>query len=197
MIEPPIADWQSVVTGDAVAARVGCGGSDAQTTRIVFPGAFNPLHDGHRRMAVWAKRWLNESVEFEMSITNVDKPNLTAVELRQRLDQFSSSQPVWVTRAPTFLDKSALFPGVTFLVGADTISRIGDPTYYELDRGRRDAAIEDIRQRRCRFLVFGRVLQAEFHVLHRVKLPDALSEICQEVTEADFREDISSTEMRR
>ena len=192
-----IVDWQPVITGDAAMVRIGPSCGDGANPSIVFPGAFNPLHAGHKEMAAWAQRYLNGPVEFEISITNVDKPVLTSLEIRQRLAQFSSLQSVWLTRAPTFLEKSVIFPQAIFVVGLDTIARIGNPTYYDGDGSRRDAAIEAISARHCRFLVFGRLLQARFQALRHVELPDSLLEICQEVTEDDFRQDISSSELRR
>jgi hypothetical protein len=67
---------------------------------------------------------------FEISVTNVDKPPLAGETVRHRLAQFAWKSPVELTRAPTFVEKSRLFPGTTFVVGADTAERLFGAQYY-------------------------------------------------------------------
>ncbi len=162
---------------------------------VVFPGAFNPLHEGHRRMALCAADLLGGTVEFEISIINVDKPPLDYAEMERRLDQFNDDRVVWLTRAPTFVEKARLFPGATFVVGADTILRIAASRYYASEKALQ-AAIQEIASLDCRFLVFGRIVNGEFQSLAQLKLPDPLGALCQEVPPNQFRHDISSTEKR-
>jgi nicotinamide mononucleotide (NMN) deamidase PncC len=78
--------------------------------RAVFPGAFNPLHDGHREMARIARERLGQPVEFEISIHNVDKPPLDYLEMRDRVEQFKDGETLWLTRAPTFEEQSRASP---------------------------------------------------------------------------------------
>jgi len=104
---------------------------------------------------------------------------------------------VWLTRAATFAEKAVLFPGSLFVIGADTIVRIADPQYYGQDPRARDQAIAHIADQGCRFLVFGRVVSGEFQSASELKLPADLLAICQEVSEDEFRDDVSSTELRR
>jgi hypothetical protein len=122
---------------------------------------------------------------------------LDFTEIARRLGQFSPDQPVWLTRAPTFLVKSQLFPGATFIVGADTAVRIADPRYYGNDLVARDAAIDAIGRRGCRFLVFGRLMTGSFRLLSQLEMPPRLLELCTEIPEARYRVDVSSTELRR
>ncbi len=111
----------------------------AARPRVVFPGAFHPLHEGHLAMARLAAQRLQAPVAWEISITNVDKPPLDFHEMRRRSAQFAAvdkgapAMPLWFTRAPTFVAKSSIFPGATFVVGADTIDRIAHPRYYRGD----------------------------------------------------------------
>jgi nicotinamide mononucleotide (NMN) deamidase PncC len=165
------------------------------TPAIVFPGAFNPLHWGHDRMAEIASRRCGNPVTFELSITNVDKRPLDFIEIADRFRQLAGRQ-VLLTRAPTFVEKSQVAPGCVFVVGADTIERIADPAYYNGDAVRRDKAIRAIADRSCRFLVFGRTVNGSFSSLSSVQIPAPLRAICDEVPKSEFSADISSTELR-
>lgn len=162
---------------------------------VLLPGAFHPFHSGHERMAEVASQRCGRPVTFEMSITNVDKPPLDFLEIDDRL-QSLAGRPVWLTRAATFVEKAVLAPGATFVVGADTIARIGDPHYYGHDAAQRDAAIVSIARQGCRFLVFGRQWDGKFHTLADLHLPASLRALCDEVPEAEFRDDVSSTKLR-
>jgi nicotinic acid mononucleotide adenylyltransferase len=165
--------------------------------RAFFPGAFNPLHYGHREMAELARSRLHVPVHFELSIENVDKPPLDFIEIDRRAAQFDKRETLWLTRAATFVEKSRLFPGATFIVGADTIVRIGQPRYYDDDSAACEAAICEIAANGCRFLVFPRAENAALHTLAELKLPPILRRLCDGIPPAEFRVDVSSTELRR
>lgn len=187
--------WQELLLGK-IERIAGFETDPAVHAMAIFPGAFNPLHDGHRAMARIAAQRLNRPVAYELSIENADKPPLDYTDLEGRVTQFIGEHSYWLTRAPTFVAKSAIFPGATFIVGADTVVRVGFPKYYG-DIADRDAALETIVQRGCRFLVFGREADRDFQTLEQLPLPPALRAICDQVPEHEFRVDISSTELRR
>lgn len=192
--------WQALLAGEvtSVLHHQGEAASVAPSTgAAVFPGAFNPLHAGHRRMAEFAARLLGRPVEFEISIFNVDKPPLDFFELRERAAQFGAEERLWFTSAPRFVDKARRMPGATFLIGIDTLERIGDPAYYDGSTQQRDEAIAKIAGLGTRFLVFGRLAGEEFRTLNDLtELPDGLRAICQGVSQDEFREDISSSALR-
>lgn len=188
--------WRELLMGLRPSTLFREDGVSTEPPRIVFPGAFHPLHAGHQAMARVAERRYGVPVAFELSIENVDKPPLDYSEIAARGEQFGEAT-LWLTRAPTFIEKSRLFPHAVFVVGADTIARIADPKYYG---GSADAcrdAIAEIAQRGCRFLVFGRNVRDEFRTLDALPLPSALRVLCDDVGEEEFRVDISSTELRR
>ena len=186
--------WQDLLLGKVEIVRLGEGVGPAGA---VFPGAFNPLHDGHRRMIEVAQEILQQPVAVEMSIVNVDKPPLDYAEIERRLGQFSAEQLVYLTRAATFEEKSRLFPGATFVIGADTLRRIAVPRYYGENLAAYQCAVERIAERGCRFLVFGRDLGTGFIRLADLDLPEQLRAICREVPLEVFRLDASSTAIRQ
>jgi nicotinamide mononucleotide (NMN) deamidase PncC len=166
---------------------------------VIFSGAFNPPHVGHLRMAAVAEQRLGQSVAWELSIANVEKPPLDFIAIRDRLAALrlkDDVRPAALTFAPTFREKAELFPGSVFVVGADTALRIGDPRFYGDDVTQRDEAIGQIAACGCRFLVFGRQHGERFQTLSDLDLPAALRALCDGVSAAEFREDVSSTELR-
>jgi hypothetical protein len=164
---------------------------------VLIPGAFNPLHHGHCTLATTAGQLAGGPVAFELSVTNVDKPPLTAEEVRRRVGQFTWLGPLWLTRAPTFAEKAALFPGAVFVVGADTAARIVAPRYYGDSEAAMHAALEEMRRRGCRFLVAGRLDQAErFLGLEALSIPAACRDLFTAIPEQSFRADVSSTQLR-
>jgi len=190
-VAPP--SWQDLLLG---RVQIAFQGSHAGPAEVVFPGAFNPLHVGHLGMAAIAVEMLRKPVTMELAILNVDKPPLDYSEIEGRLRQFDAGQGVCLTRAATFEEKASLFPGATFLVGVDTLRRIADPRYYR-DAAACAAALERIVGRGCRFLVFARRMGADLIRMSHLDLPDTLRSLCREVHPDVFREDISSTELRR
>jgi hypothetical protein len=110
------------------AGGVVMGGRPCQA---LLSGAFNPLHEGHLRLAEVAASILGAPVDFELSVLNVDKPPLSAEEILRRAGQFTNRVYLWITRAPTFAEKAELFPEATFVIGADTAERLVSPRYYQ------------------------------------------------------------------
>jgi nicotinamide mononucleotide (NMN) deamidase PncC len=189
--------WQELLAGRIQRCDCSPQVDSAGASRVVFAGAFNPLHAGHRAMAAVAARRLGCPPVYEISITNVDKPPLDFIEIDRRLAQFGAADKLCLTRAPTFVEKAPLFPGATFVVGADTIERIADPKYYGGSTAGPDRAVRSIADQGCRFLVFGRLAAGQFRSLTDLKLPEALAALCQTVSEAEFRADVSSTDLRK
>lgn len=163
---------------------------------LVFPGSFNPLHRGHLALADLAARRFGRAVSFELSIANVDKPDLHADEMQRRLKQFEGLHSVLLTRAATFRAKAELFPGSVFVVGADTAARIVQPRYYG-DESRMFQALDAIRERACSFFVAGRIDRGQgFVELGQIVMPDRYRDLFVGLTESEFRVDVSSTELR-
>jgi hypothetical protein len=192
---------QRIFSGQTEACAIR--GTSGARPRILLSGAFNPLHQGHRKMALIATELISGPVSYEISIDNVDKPTLTESELLRRLAQFSEEETVWVTRAATFAEKSVLFPGVVFAIGADTLQRIALPEYYRNSMSQNNnleqmqEAIAQIEEQGCRLLVFGRLVENRFLSMADFPLSNRLRDLCEPVPESLFREDLSSTTLRK
>jgi hypothetical protein len=179
--------------GEADAVCVGSG----QRPRALLPGSFNPCHAGHWELAAVAAGLLGHPVAFELSLHNVDKPALAVDEVGRRAAQFAGKADLWLTLAPTFLQKARLFPGTVFVTGADTAARILAERYYadQEDHGKALRTLSDLQ---CRFLVAARLdAQRRLQTLDDLAVPSKWRPLFQAIDPADFRMDISSTELRK
>ena len=205
--EPP-APWRELLAGTRTAAHAS---TDPSRTRpaavasstgtpstglLVFPGSFDPLHEGHLRMAVVAQEIAERPIDFELSVTNVDKPSLDYLEMESRVAQFSG-RSLWLTRAATFVEKLDVFPEGTFAMGADTYVRLADPKYYGGSAEAADRAVQRIATRARGLIVFGRERNGVFEDPARLDVPPALRAVTFFVSQREFRMDISSTALRR
>jgi cytidylyltransferase-like protein len=164
---------------------------------VLFPGSFNPMHEGHVSLAQAAEELRQQPVAFELSVTNVDKPPLAGETVRQRLAQFAWRAPVELTRAPTFVEKARLFPGTTFVVGADTAERLFGSKYYGGDEDRMHMALEEIANSGSSFLVAVRLDAAgRVRALNDIPVPRRYADLFSEIPEHHFRVDTSSSEIR-
>jgi hypothetical protein len=164
---------------------------------VLFPGSFNPVHEGHVLLARVAEELRQQPVAFEISVTNVDKPALESKTVRQRLAQFAWKVPVELTRAPTFVDKSRLFPGTMFVIGADTAARLVAPKYYGDDEIRMHDALEEIAHSGASFLVAVRIdAEGQVRALSDVPVPRRYADLFIPIPEDVFRIATSSSELR-
>ena len=127
-------------------------------------------------------------------------PHPTEDPLEQKLEQERvaalNGKPLVLTNVPTYVEKARLFPGTTFVLGIDTITRIADPRFYGHRQDLLEAAIAELQSLDTRFLVFGRKVGSSFLTLDEVILPARLMEMCMGVAEEEYRLDLSSSQLR-
>jgi nicotinamide mononucleotide (NMN) deamidase PncC len=161
----------------------------------LLPGSFNPAHEGHRMLADAAEDLTGGRVDFELSISNADKPDIDPATIRRRLRRMGGSRRVILTREPIFSAKAGLFPGTGFVVGFDTAVRILDGKYYEGEEGMREA-LRALQSASAHFLVGGRLTGQGFHTIQELQIPEGFDSLFRQIPESTFRCDISSTRIR-
>ena len=190
--------------GALVIASDGVASDSLPDHPLVLAGSFNPLHDGHRAMLSAASAIVKRPAFYEISIVNVDKPVLPRPEFERRAAQITSDgSSLIVTSAPRFTEKSSILPGATFVIGFDTYIRLMDKRYYPDHVAGEASAVENsldlIQENGCQFVVAGRVDDHDqFRGMSDVKIeiPGRFKGMFTELSESQFRSDLSSTELR-
>jgi hypothetical protein len=163
--------------------------------QVLLPGSFNPLHAGHEGLAQATAALLGKPVAMELSLANVDKPPLALAVALGRLGQMAGRWPIYLTHAPTFVEKARLFPGVVFVVGYDTAVRLFSPRYYEGEGV--TAVLDELLELGVRFVIAGRTNgEGVFHDAADLSIPVGYDSLFIPLPARKFRLDISSTALR-
>lgn len=100
---------------------------------MLFPGSFNPLHEGHIAVAEKAYEITGKLVFFEICILNTDKPALDYLRVQERIEQIQARLRgkewfggVVVSNTPYFIEKGLYTPFGHFIIGMDTANRISE-----------------------------------------------------------------------
>eukprot|EP01052_Picozoa_sp_SAG31_P040500 SAG31_NODE_5878_length_2278_cov_2.396053_2_plen_448_part_00 len=174
---------------------------DGSFEGTVLAGSFNPLHYGHEGLLAAAAAVTGRPPAFELAVTNADKGTLDTSTIRARVAQFQSKATLLLTAAPTFNEKAKILPGCDFVVGADTAERLVMPKYYGGTADGVRQALEALCTKSCRFVVAGRLNSStnvfeNFDAEKQSKLIGFDPQMFVVMSEAEFRVDISSSELR-
>lgn len=161
----------------------------------LMPGSFNPLHEGHKRLAEVMEQLVGQPVIFELSITNVDKPWLDEKVVLNRLEQFINYKPLVISRAATFGEKAKIFGGCNYVLGYDTALRVLSSKYYDSKEAMINK-LNNITKHGGKFWVAARIQDNELKTLNDLIIPKDLQPFFLEIPEKLFRVDISSTLLR-
>ena len=170
--------------------------SSNRIPELIFPGSFNPFHSGHNSMSELAEKKTGLGLAYEICIQNADKPPLSYHEIEKTLNQFNHGHEWVLTKAGKFTDKAALFPNSVFIIGADTLTRILDEKFY-LNRQDMLNQLDLFNSHNINFLVFGRKIKNNFIDLNSVTIPEHIDKRFSGFGEEIFRDDISSTLIRK
>jgi hypothetical protein len=89
----------------------------------LFPGAFNPPHDGHFGNA-------GEDVTFQITANPPHKPALTLTDMLGRIRHFRGKRDLLFTEdGALYIEKARRFPNSTFVLGTDALDRMLDPKW--------------------------------------------------------------------
>lgn len=104
--------------------------------QFLFCGSFNPLHSGHVSIVDYIYNKYKVPVDFEISLTNVEKSPIAFKEIRRRYEQMSTMTKLsfgrlYMTDDARYLEKARIFPDVTFVCGFDAIKALSDGRYYD------------------------------------------------------------------
>ena len=179
-------DWSQTMPNDA----------------IMLAGSFRPLHRAHRALLEAGLSLAGTALTpcFEISVRNVEKPEITTADLDERVQQFQEpGDIVVITRAATFLEKARLMPGITFVIGYDTAVRLFDDRFYAGTESLKPSldAMSELRDLGSRFVVGGRHdADGTFKTIRDVAIPQGFEGLLTEIPEKQFSDPISSTQLR-
>lgn len=196
---------EQVINGDQAIGvyRSGLGWSDVlPVNAIMLSGSFRPLHRAHRTLLNVGLNISgnNRTPCFELSVTNVEKPDIAVAELQARVAQFTEpNDTVLITRAATFLEKARLMPGSIFVIGYDTAIRLFDDRFYPESQAASPSicAMREFRNLGSSFVVGGRRdAEGRFRTVRDVDVPTGFEALLLEIPEHMFSDPISSTQIR-
>lgn len=153
----------------------------------IFPGAFNPPHEGHFGMAEAFTNYVGGPVAFNIEANPPHKGLLETHETLQRAKMLKGQDVILTNGLGLYVDKAKAFPGLGLLIGTDALARLLDhkwgPALPTLVRGFMEAGTV--------FYVVDRKVGNILLPLSHIDVPAGIN--CRSLS---GRWDISSTDLR-
>lgn len=151
---------------------------------VLFPGAFNPPHEGH----LWMAR--EYSGTFHLTVNPPHKEGLSVAQVLQRAKLLEGYDRMFTRDDPLYIDKARRFPGAKFMVGVDAIERMLDPKW-----GPNVASmLDEFRKLGIKFLVADREVDGRLLTLGNI--PGVPMDICERIARPQSHLSMSSTKVR-
>lgn len=171
-----------------LTSQVICPATDSseKVCRAIYPGAFNPAHEGHKAIAK------KTHAVFNIEINPPHKGQLSVAEILQRLKGLRHHDTILTSGCPLYVDKSDRFNNHPIVMGADAFLRMLDPKWGPEPK----ALLNRFSQNGTKIMVFGREINGKW-----VSADEAISRVpesasCYDLVPVDGRWDISSTQLR-
>jgi nicotinic acid mononucleotide adenylyltransferase len=103
---------------------------DGQSLTL-FPGAFNPAHEGHFASArICEQECEDMPVTFQITVNQPHKDPLSVSDILDRLHWLQGKTDVLIMKdGALYIEKARNFPGSSFLIGSDALTRMLDPKW--------------------------------------------------------------------
>ena len=160
---------------------------------LILPSSLNPFHFGHDGLAQRAVEETGRPVIFELSLSNVDKPELELELALNRAMQLRGRWPLLITRGASLFVQKARRYGCSFIVGLDTAERIINSAERYNDGRPNDQVVSELQQLGIQFFVAERGNERTVSSL-TAALPEQSKHLFVRLT---GRWEVSSTELRR
>ena len=165
---------------------------------VLFPGSFNPMHEGHVLLARVAEELRQQPLAFEISVTNVDKPPL-AGETVQTPARAIRLEVAGRTHESADLPRKVALVSEARRLWSARIRRSGwlRRNIMAMTKLRMHVALEEIASSGSSFLVAVRIDAAgRVRALNDIPVPRRYADLFTEIPEHVFRVDTSSSEIR-
>ena len=170
--------WADGTRGESVDREVGA----------IFPGAFNPPHDGHFGIS----KQVPGDTLFAVTVDPPHKAALSLPDVLRRVKRMRGANLVFTKGDALYIDKARQNPGKAFVVGADALIRMLDPKWgVEVE-----PLLEEFTKLRTLFYVVGREVEGKWQSMNDV-LPMVPAKYRERFLMIEGRWDVSSTELRQ
>lgn len=157
------------------------------TNLALFPGSFNPPHEGHFGIADLYEK-IQGPVIFNIQTKPPHKESISIQSMLKRAKCLKGREILFSNDLSLYIDKSNRFPGTGMIVGVDTLIRLLDPKWGP----NVDELINTFSKNKTTFYVVDRIIDGKLVSVWDLNIPDRM---CYVRLVGEW--DVSSTELRK